>query len=73
MAETERMPTIEEIRQALVGQQFETVKADLGAKGWSVRQQSIDGKAMFGTADVRQDRINVRVSGGVITEVTGIG
>ncbi len=43
------------------------------ASGYVVRAVRIDGVAQMGTTDYRPERINVAVTGGIITEIAGLG
>ena len=70
---SELKETLIAIREASIGQRIEDVEEAAKANGWAVRCRTIDGQSMVGTCDYRTDRINVRVVGGIVTEVCSIG
>lgn len=62
----------EEEVEALVGLTVEEARRRVEAKGWRLRVLSEDGVGRPSTADLRDDRVNVAVSAGKVTQV-GVG
>lgn len=55
----------------LTGMDFKEAKKILEEKGFSIRISNEDGINMWGTMDIRPDRVNVDVKNGKITKVLG--
>jgi hypothetical protein len=52
--------------QALVGLDVAEARRRVKAKGWTFRVMFEDGVGRAGTADIRDDRVNVAVRGGKV-------
>ena len=59
--------------QGLIGLTPEVAAKVCEANGYRLRVRTRDGQGMVGTADFRQDRINVAVDKGIITAIKGLG
>lgn len=64
---------LDEVTETLVGMTVEDAEALAEENDWIIRQLKIDGEDQMATMDLRDNRINVAVEDGVITEVLGGG
>ncbi len=57
-----------DVAATLIGMGEEAAKATAESGGYGWRVMAIDGEEMIGTADYLEDRVNVKLVGGVVTE-----
>lgn len=60
----------EMISRVIIGQQIEDVIDTLSNRGYDYRTECADGKSFMLTQDIRPDRINLTISGGIVTGVS---
>jgi hypothetical protein len=57
----------------LIGLDEERAEVEVKNRHWIMRVVQKNKQSMVGTCDLREDRVNVVVNQGVVTEVMGIG
>jgi len=57
----------------LIGLDEETAEAEVKGRHWIMRVVQKNKQSMVGTCDLREDRVNVVVDQGIVTEVMGVG
>lgn len=60
----------EDIEEKIIGRKYDEVKAE--GNSWTLRKVAEDGEMFMVTMDFNPNRVNVKVEGGIITEITGI-
>jgi hypothetical protein len=59
---------VDEGVKTLLGHRIDRVQAEVEGGGWDFRVTQVDGKPRIITCDVKQNRINVRVTEGIVIE-----
>jgi hypothetical protein len=57
----------------LIGLDEEMAEAEVTERHWVMRVVKKNEQSCVGTCDLREDRINVVVNQGIVTEVMGVG